>query len=296
MNVWVLSHLKDSIGTRITMELFDRAGHQVEHLDPDSVHLGLDPNAEESLQIFPRPQCAEPDLIYTRLGSSAPARALDVLRHLESRFQCVNGSRGLELSRDKFRSYQLMARAGLPVPRSVLVTPHLNLDSVRDFLGPAPWVVKIPQSTKGAGVCIVESVRSLASVVGTLLTVHDRIVVQEFVREAANSDVRVLVFGDEAAVAVRRSSASDDEFRSNVALGGVDSRVELDEAMSEISVSAAQLHGLEVAGIDLLECNGSYLIAEVNGSPGLFGPHRQHGESLETAFRRFIEPYENQNP
>lgn len=292
MNVWVLSHLKDSVGTRITMQLFEQAGHRVEHVDPDSVHLGLDARADEPLRVFPQPHAAAPDLIYTRLGSSAPARALDVLRHLEQRYPCVNDSAALERSRDKFRSYQLMAERGLSVPRSVLVSSTQNLDSVRDFLGPAPWVVKIPQSTKGAGVCIVESVRSLASVVGTLLSIHDRILVQEFIEEAAGSDIRVLIFGDEPAVAVRRKSSSSDEFRSNVALGGLDSKVVLDDAMSEISIAAAKAHGLEVAGIDLLESGDSYYIAEVNGSPGLFGPHRQHGEALESAFRKFISAYD----
>lgn len=290
MNVWVLSHLRESIGTRITTQLFETCGHTVHHVDPDSIHLGLNARAEAPLEILGA-ELAAPDLIYTRLGSSAPRRAIDVVRHLEARYPCVNSSKSLEIARDKFRSYQCLAAEGLPVPRSVLVSKDVALNSVKDYLGDAPWVIKIPQSTKGAGVCIAESPRSLKSVVGTLLSVHDRILVQEYI-ESGGSDIRVMVFGGEASVAVRRSSGSPDEFRSNVALGGLDTAVESNDSMQGIAVRAANSHGLAVAGIDLLESNGDYYIAEVNGSPGLYGPHRRYGAELERDFSKFIASFD----
>ncbi|NEQ52771.1 MAG: hypothetical protein F6K11_21975 [Leptolyngbya sp. SIO3F4] len=53
--------------------------------------------------------------------------------------------------------------------------------------------------------------------------------------------------------------------------GGVAEPVELDETYRETAVRAAQIMGLRVAGVDLLEADDGPQIMEVNSSPGLEG-------------------------
>jgi ribosomal protein S6--L-glutamate ligase len=68
-----------------------------------------------------------------------------------------------------------------------------------------------------------------------------------------------------------RRSSKGDEFRSNVHRGGSVEAVELDEEYERTAVRAAQIMGLRVAGVDMLEGNEGPLVMEVNSSPGLEG-------------------------
>ncbi len=53
--------------------------------------------------------------------------------------------------------------------------------------------------------------------------------------------------------------------------GGSVEPVELDQAFEEAAVRSAQIMGLRVAGVDMLEGNDGPLVMEVNSSPGLEG-------------------------
>ena len=65
--------------------------------------------------------------------------------------------------------------------------------------------------------------------------------------------------------------AQGQEFRSNVHRGGLTEPVILDETYCETAVRAAQILGLRVAGVDMLEGHHGPQIMEVNSSPGLQG-------------------------
>jgi ribosomal protein S6--L-glutamate ligase len=71
-----------------------------------------------------------------------------------------------------------------------------------------------------------------------------------------------------------RRTAQGDEFRSNVHRGGSVEAVELSAEYERTAVRAAQIMGLRVAGVDMLEGNAGPLVMEVNSSPGLEGIER----------------------
>ena len=83
-------------------------------------------------------------------------------------------------------------------------------------------------------------------------------------------DIRALVVGDRVVAAMRRT-ASGDEFRSNVHRGGSVEAVELSSEYKDAAVRSAQIMGLKVAGVDMLEGADGPLVMEVNSSPGLQG-------------------------
>ena len=68
-----------------------------------------------------------------------------------------------------------------------------------------------------------------------------------------------------------RRRANGDEFRSNVHRGGTVEPVELTPEYEQAAVRSAQIMGLRVAGVDMLEGNDGPLVMEVNSSPGLEG-------------------------
>jgi ribosomal protein S6--L-glutamate ligase len=83
-------------------------------------------------------------------------------------------------------------------------------------------------------------------------------------------DVRAFVVGDRVVAAMRRR-AQGQEFRSNVHRGGQTEGIELDEAYTQTALRAAQVIGLRIAGVDMLESKDGPQVMEVNASPGLEG-------------------------
>ena len=68
-----------------------------------------------------------------------------------------------------------------------------------------------------------------------------------------------------------RRVAQGQEFRSNVHRGGIAEPVDLPEEYQETAVRAAQILGLRIAGVDMLESATGPQVMEVNSSPGLQG-------------------------
>ncbi len=108
------------------------------------------------------------------------------------------------------------------------------------------------------------------AIIETLHGTNQQVLIQAFVKESKGRDIRAIVVGDRVVAAMRRV-AQGDEFRSNVHRGGRVEPVDLDPAYQETAVRAAQIMGLRVAGVDMLEGNDGPLVMEVNSSPGLQG-------------------------
>ena len=94
-------------------------------------------------------------------------------------------------------------------------------------------------------------------------------VLQEFIPN--DSDLRVLVFNDKPVMAIRRSGNSDSHL-NNTSQGGSAEIIpleELDSAILDISVKAAQHSKLQVAGVDVVlnSQTGEMYLLEVNNAP-----------------------------
>lgn len=275
------------------LEAAKKRGHDIQLVHPSHLHVVVTSPSQESMVIGPQGPMALPDMIYTRVGSSGPPEAIDVLRYLFGQgIPCVNTSKGLLRSRDKLRSFQILAHHGLPLPQTALLSSQTPIASLlNNFPGP-PWIIKLPLSTQGQGVMLLESQRSLLSAVGTLQSLGQRLLLQEFIQEAAGADLRVLVVGGKALAAMRRRSKGDD-FRSNLHQGGSAQSVALTPDLCDIAERAASSLGLEVAGVDLLESNRGPLIIEVNGSPGLEGLSAATGRDLADEIVTYLEQRKN---
>jgi ribosomal protein S6--L-glutamate ligase len=77
-----------------------------------------------------------------------------------------------------------------------------------------------------------------------------------------------------------RRRAAGTEFRSNVHRGGSTESVQLPEEYENTAVRAAQIMGLRVAGVDMLEGEDGPLVMEVNSSPGLEGIEQATGVDI----------------
>src|SRR5690606_12375745 len=151
----------------------------------------------------------------------------------------------------------------------------------------APVVIKLLEGTQGIGVILAPQVKVAEAIIETLHSTRQNVLIQRFVSESRGKDIRALVVGDRVVAAMRRQ-ASGDEFRSNVHRGGTVEAVQLDAAYEQTAVRAAQIMGLRVAGVDMLEGEEGPLVMEVNSSPGLQGIEQATGLDVAGAIIDYI--------
>lgn len=211
------------------------------------------------------------DAVIPRVGSYAVEYSLALVRQFELMgVPVLNGSAGIALAKQKWASLQALTAAGVPVPPTTLMRFPTHLADTLAELGGPPVILKLLRGMQGAGVLLAESGEAAESIMDTVWSLGEDIIAQKFIAESRGTDVRVLVIGGEAVAAMRRT-AKEGDFRSNIHRGGVGERVALTPALASVAVRAAQVTGLRVAGVDVLESKEGVVVLEVNSSPGFQG-------------------------
>jgi ribosomal protein S6--L-glutamate ligase len=183
---------------------------------------------------------------------------------------CANPAYGIANSRDKLRSLQILSRHHIGIPRTTFVRDKKDVLPSIERVGGAPVIIKLIEGTQGIGVLLAETTKAAESIIELLQSQKQNVLIQKFVAESKGKDIRAFVVGDRVVAAMRRV-AQGQEFRSNVHRGGIAEPVELTAEYAETAVRAAQITGLRVAGVDMLESRSGPQIMEVNSSPGLEG-------------------------
>jgi ribosomal protein S6--L-glutamate ligase len=165
------------------------------------------------------------DAVIPRIGASVTYYGLAVLRQFEMMgVWPLNESVAIGRSRDKLRSMQLLARAGIGLPVTAFAHDPRQTAEVLKLVGGAPVIIKLIEGTQGIGVVLGETETSAKSVIEAFRGANVNILVQEFIREANGTDLRVFVVGSKVVAAMQRKGSGDD-FRANLHRGGVDPRV-----------------------------------------------------------------------
>jgi ribosomal protein S6--L-glutamate ligase len=200
----------------------------------------------------------------------------------------LNESVAIGRSRDKLRALQLLARAGIGMPNTAFAHRPRKAEDVVAEVGGAPVVIKLLEGSQGMGVILAETDASAASTIDAFSAANVNILVQEFIREAAGSDVRALVIGGDVVAAMKRTSRKG-EFRSNPHRGGKAETVVLTDDERAIALKAVEVMGLNVAGVDMLRSTRGTLVIEVNASPGIEGMEAASGVDVADRMIEFLE-------
>jgi ribosomal protein S6--L-glutamate ligase len=155
-------------------------------------------------------------------------------------------------------------------------------------LGGAPVIIKVLEGTQGVGVILADTEKVAQAIVETLQSVRQNVLIQRFVSESRGRDLRAFVVGGRVVAAMRRR-AQGDEFRSNIHRGAKAESAQLDPDYARTAVRAAQIMGLRVAGVDMLETKEGPQVMEVNSSPGLQGIEAATGVDVASAIIQHIE-------
>ena len=269
MKLAILSCSPRCYSTRRLFEAARLRGHDVKVLN--TLKFAIDLQEGAPALYYRSRQLSHYDAALPRIGASITYFGTAVVRQFEQMdVYCPNGSNGIANSRDKLRSLQILSRHQIGIPQTTFVRDREDVLPAIERVGGAPVIIKLLEGTQGVGVILADSVKIAEAIIETLQSTKQNVLVQKFVAESKGRDVRAFIVGDQVVAAMRRV-AQGQEFRSNVHRGGRTEHVELSEEYRDVAVRAAQIMGLRVAGVDMLEGKDGPQIMEVNSSPGLEG-------------------------
>jgi len=213
-----------------------------------------------------------PDVVIARTGSSTGHFNLSVLRQFERlNVPTLPNSDSIVASKDKMYANQILAQAGLPIPKTMLTRFPSNCDLIENQVG-FPCVVKVVTGSYGAGVYLCRDRKQFddLSELISAIDFKNSMIVQEYIEYSSGRDLRVIVIGGKVVGAMKRES-TDGSFKANITRGGVGTAYDVDDMMELLSIQTAKVLDLDIAGIDLLFHPDGYRVCEANSSPGFRG-------------------------
>lgn len=269
MKLAILSCSPNCYSTRRILEAALGRGHKARVLNTLKFSIDVDQDGPD-LHYRSR-TLSHYDAIIPRIGASITYFGTAVVRQFEQMdVFCANTSAGITNSRDKLRCLQILSRHKIGIPKTTFVRNKKDVLPAIQRVGGAPVIIKLLEGTQGVGVILADTVPIAGAIIETLQSTRQNVLIQKFVAESKGRDIRAFVVGDQVVAAMRRV-AEGQEFRSNLHRGGRTEPIVLDETYCETAVRAAQIMGLKVAGVDMLEGKDGPQVMEVNSSPGLEG-------------------------
>ncbi|MBX4199756.1 RimK family alpha-L-glutamate ligase [Candidatus Saccharibacteria bacterium] len=231
------------------------------------------------------------DAIIPRIASSYTRYGSAIVRQFEMQgVFTATSSIAIVRSRDKLRSIQLLARAGIGIPKTIFSRGLADVEDMIEELGGTPIIIKLARGTHGRGVVLAETRKAARSVLQGFYLMDDdgtNILLQEYIEESAGTDIRAFVVGGQVVASMKRQSLTDD-FRSNLHQGGEGKVVKLTDEERRTAIKAARTMGLSICGVDMMRSNRGPLVIEVNSSPG-FGIEQITGRNVGEKIIEYVE-------
>lgn len=229
------------------------------------------------------------DAIIPRIGASVTQRGGTVIQQFS--LMGIYSSltpQALMQSRDKLKSLQILAANHIDIPKSIFSADMESMRFLLDELGGVSLVIKLLVSTQGMGVILSEKKVNTLAICQAFQRLKKDFILQEFIREAKGTDIRILVVDGQVIAAMERK-AMGKEFRSNLHLGGTSQAIEITSNERAIAIQSTQLLGLKIAGVDILRSHRGPLVMEVNASPGLEGIETTTGINVSESIIQLVE-------
>lgn len=269
LRIAILTQEPKNYSNQRMIEAAEQRGHVIECIATNRCYMSI--NAHKPEVYYDGSALPRYDAVIPRIGTRMTFYGMAVVRQFESMgIYCLNASRAIGASRDKLLAHQLLAQHGLGMPNTAFAKSSGDTKGIIDLVGGSPVVVKLLESTQGKGVVLADTKKTAMALVDAFRGLDANFLVQEFVKEAAGTDLRCFVVDGKVVGAMMRT-AQPGEFRSNVHQGGSVKPARLTKEERRTAIRAAKILKLNVAGVDILRSDTGPKILEVNSSPGLEG-------------------------
>jgi ribosomal protein S6--L-glutamate ligase len=289
VNIAILSNGNGNYSTKRLKEEATLRGHTVKIIKYRDCYASIEKN--NPAVSYRGEDLTDFDAIIPRIASNMTRYGTAIVRQLEMQgVYTPSSSIAITRSRDKLRSLQLLAKAGVGIPKTIVSRNSADIDDLIEKVGGTPVIIKLARGTHGNGVVLAETKKAAKSVLQALYITNEdgtNVLLQEYVEESAGTDIRAFVVGGRVVASMQRKSL-DDDFRSNLHKGGEGTVIKLTDEEKKMAIKAAKAMGLSVAGVDMMRSSRGPLILEVNASPG-FGIEKVTGRNVAAPIIEYIE-------
>ena len=205
LRIALLTREPRNYSSRRLIEAAQERGHVIEAIDTARCYMQIGtthPQVHYDGKALPRY-----DAVIPRIGAGITGYGLAVLRQFTNTGAfCLNSASAIGHSRDKLMAHQLLARAKIDMPVTAFAHSPKDTKDLISLAGGAPVVVKLLSSTQGKGVVLAETRKAAESLTDAFRGLDANFLVQEFVEEAAGTDVRAFVIGNKVVGAMNGSA------------------------------------------------------------------------------------------
>ena len=260
-----------------------RLGVPVRAVDLPSLRAGIAPLGEVTVTDQAGPVTASSLAPFLLFGFPAAVHALGVLARTA---RAQNPVDSVLLADDKAAAAVRLAQAGVAQVRTEICPfDPAQVAGVAAEIG-YPVVVKRAHGAQGRWVRRAADPAALATVLGELAAEGPgALIVQPEKTECAGVSVRAVLTGGQL-IAVTERRAAPPEWRSNIAGGAAQRRVELTGEERDLVHGAAAALGLGHAGVDLLRTRAGPRVLEVNACPDFTSMQPHYRADLAEAVLR----------
>jgi ribosomal protein S6--L-glutamate ligase len=288
LKIAILSKGPGNYSTKRLVEEAEKRGHEVRVINYAKCYVTLE--SGKPVVRYEGESLHDIDVIIPRIAANLTSYGSSMVRQFEMQNMfTTTTSIAIVRSRDKLRSTQLLAKAGIGIPKTVFARETADLDDVLDQVGGAPVIIKVARGTHGNGVVLAETKKAAMAVMQAFYVEGVSFIVQEFVAESAGTDIRAFVVNGKVVASMQRQSL-DDDFRSNLHQGGSGTMVKLTEEERKTAQKAAKAMGLPICGVDMMRSERGPLVLEVNSSPG-FGIEKVTGRNVAEKIIEYVEQH-----
>ena len=271
------------------VEAFASKGIEAKMCHPDDFDIIVDRDIHKGIK-YKGEDLELPKLVLVRIGAGILPFQLAVIRHFEQAgIPCINGSLPIEIVKDKLRSSQILSRAGLAIPNTMMVRMPIDDGLVEKNIG-FPCVVKVVTGSYGEGVYLCEKQRDYKKLMEFIDNLGNKktMIVQEYLNDRPGEDLRVLVIGGKVIGAMKRT-APEGDFRANITGGGTGESFTVTEEIDYLARETARALNLDIAGIDLLFDSRGFRVCEANSNPGFLGFEKYCGVNVADILTEYIK-------
>lgn len=287
MRILILSRGSDNYTTKRLKEEALSRSHEVRVISYSKCYMAME--SSRPVVRYEGRTLEGYDAIIPRIAQSYTPYGTAIVRQFEMQgVYTLASSLAITRSRDKLRSLQLLSRAGIGIPKTLVANETSQFSDLIEQVGGAPLIIKVARGTHGNGVVLAETTKAAKAVMQAFHVENVSFVVQEFIKESAGTDIRVLVVGGKVAASIQRQNL-DEDFRSNTHQGGIGAPVKLTAEERRIAVKAAKVMGLPVCAVDMMRSGQGPLILEINSSGSLRTPEEVTGRNIAGKIIQYIE-------
>ena len=215
----------------------------------------------------------------------------------KNNIRCFNTYESIENCDDKMSTYILLSNNGIRVPNTIsgyinTGIEKIDIDNnseqfknyVEEKLG-YPFIMKKLNSKGGRDIFKIENRKMFNSLIST--TQLNNYIFQQYISTNIGKDVRVIVVDGKVVGSFMRVNEND--FRSNISLGGIAIPYEVSNEYKKVAEKTAKILKLDYCSVDffLIE-NDVPMVCEVNSDPALCDVEELNKINVAGVYAKYI--------